>query len=358
MNTSKILETTGMHCKSCEIILRNAIEEIDGCHVTAISSKTGKITVDMNNKSSELQIRKVIRDWGYYLIDEENRNQAQSWGFDRINILWLFFAIMIVLFISNIDLSGFIPTYEKLGFGIAFLVGLVASISTCLAVTWGIIIGYTESIVDKTNGWKTQILFHMGRLIAFVLWGFLFWMIGQNFSTSVYFNGFLSIVVGFILAYLGMQLLRFVPNISKWGFHLPVLLSQNITKLKNPKYSPLIGATTFLLPCWFTQSMMIFALSSHSAWQWMIVMGWFALGTLPVLLAIGLGTEYIKDHLKIFNPLIAGLLLLFWIFTMINGYKIIEAISVSNTTNQVVTPIQDNNQLNLSRIEQVTWGHD
>jgi len=32
------------------------------------------------------------------------------------------------------------PDYSKLSFGVAFTVGLVASISTCLAVTGGIII--------------------------------------------------------------------------------------------------------------------------------------------------------------------------------------------------------------------------
>jgi len=38
------------------------------------------------------------------------------------------------------DVAGLIPQYDKLSLGIAFIIGLVASISTCLAVTGGIII--------------------------------------------------------------------------------------------------------------------------------------------------------------------------------------------------------------------------
>lgn len=339
------------------MMVREVIEEIDGCTVMNISSKTGKVTVDFSDLSIEPKIREAIRSIWYKLIEEDN-NIGKIWRFDKINILWIFFALLLVLFISNVNLNGFIPTYDKLGFGIAFLVGLVASVSTCLAVTWGIIIGYTESIVDKTNGWKTQLRFHMGRLITFIVWGFILGMIGQSFSASMYFNGVLSIVIGLILAYLGMQILGILPNISQWGFHFPMILSRNITKLKNPKYSPLVWAFTFLLPCGFTQSMVIFALSSHNPWQWAIVMGWFALGTLPVLLALGLWTEYIKDHLKKINPFIASLLLVFGIFTMMNGYRIIEATTVSDVTSQISSPVQDNILPNTSEIEQVPWSHD
>jgi hypothetical protein len=48
---------------------------------------------------------------------------------------WLFFAGILLFFLFQTDISRLMPSYEKLGFGVAFLVGLVASISTCLAVT-------------------------------------------------------------------------------------------------------------------------------------------------------------------------------------------------------------------------------
>jgi sulfite exporter TauE/SafE len=57
-----------------------------------------------------------------------------------------------------------------MGFGVAFLVGLVACGSSCLAVTGGIVVSYMESLENKTRGqmFKVQALFHLGRLIAFV----------------------------------------------------------------------------------------------------------------------------------------------------------------------------------------------
>lgn len=72
MRTTTKLHTTGMHCKSCEIMLRDAIEEIEGCKVRSISSKTGIVSVDMPDEADESKIREVIRSGGYYLVDEAN----------------------------------------------------------------------------------------------------------------------------------------------------------------------------------------------------------------------------------------------------------------------------------------------
>ena len=145
--------------------------------------KTTKPTIDL------ISVGIVCEDGREYYAISKDFNLKEAWN--RCDVTR-----------AGLTNLGMTPAYEKVGFGIAFLVGLVASVSTCLAVTGGIIICYTESIVDKTNGWNTQLRFHMGRIIAFTLGGFVLGMIGQTFSTSVYFNGILSIFVGFVLAYL------------------------------------------------------------------------------------------------------------------------------------------------------------
>ncbi len=70
MVTKKLLQVAGMHCKSCEIMVRDAIEEIDGCRVESISSKTGKLTVECSKDIAELDIQEAIHQAGYFLQDE------------------------------------------------------------------------------------------------------------------------------------------------------------------------------------------------------------------------------------------------------------------------------------------------
>lgn len=143
-----------------------------------------------------------------------------------------------------------------------------------------------------------------------------------------------------------------------------MFFSKNITKLKNPKYAPWVGALTFLLPCGFTQSMMLFAIESGNPWQGALVMGAFALGTFPVLFALGLGTEYVKDRLKVMNPLIASLLLVFGVFTATNGWNIIQAAGLRAPAGQIeridTSPTGNTyTTINSSIVtEEVSWGHD
>ncbi len=73
--------------------------------------------------------------------------------------------------------------------------------------------------------------------------------------------------------------------------------------------------------------MQLFALQSANPLQGALIMGAFALGTLPVLFGIGIGVKYIKDKLTLLNPLIAALLVAFGLYTILNGYGLIQALN-------------------------------
>jgi len=76
---------------------------------------------------------------------------------------------------------------------------------------------------------------------------------------------------------------------SKRSIGLPKFLSKDIHNQERftPKTSALItGALTFFLPCGFTFAMQVYAISTGNFIQGALVMGIFALGTLPGLLSI------------------------------------------------------------------------
>lgn len=318
------LHVNGMHCKSCELLIKNRLNDLPWCTVKSISHKTGTCEIEYNQNDLS-EIENIINQSGY-TVGEENAKQPRTSDQWIEKITWLVLAGVLIFILMKSDVAGLIPQYDKLSLGIAFIIGLVASISTCLAVTGGIIIWYNES-VQTGNPLMTQVKFHIGRLWAFIIWWGILGFIGSSFAGSVWFNAVFSILVGLVLFYLGLQLLGIVPSITKLWFHLPSWLSQTIFNLKNPKYARLVGALTFLLPCGFTQSMQLFALQSGNFVEWATIMGAFALGTLPVLFWVGLGTKYIKDKLTLINPLIASLLVVFWLYTVYNGTILTQALS-------------------------------
>ena len=92
---------------------------------------------------------------------------------------------------------------------------------------------------------------------------------------------------------IGLQLLGIIAPISSIG-----VSSSAIQKLKNDSSlsALLIGALTFLLPCGFTQSLQLYAISSSSPFDSMMILLAFALGTLPALIAVGSFSALVKSQ--------------------------------------------------------------
>lgn len=64
------METTfqvqGMHCRSCEIVLKEVLEEHEGIHSAIVSQQKEMASVIFDNtKVSEEKIKDVIRKEGY-----------------------------------------------------------------------------------------------------------------------------------------------------------------------------------------------------------------------------------------------------------------------------------------------------
>ncbi len=62
----KTIKVNGMHCNSCEILLKEAIEE-NGIKVISADHQKGEIVVDMKNENEIAAIRKAVEKEGYSL---------------------------------------------------------------------------------------------------------------------------------------------------------------------------------------------------------------------------------------------------------------------------------------------------
>jgi plastocyanin len=84
-----------------------------------------------------------------------------------------------------------------------------------------------------------------------------------------------------------------------------------------------LGGLTFFLPCGFTQSMQIMALGSGSIVRGALIMGLFAIGTLPVLFTAGITASWTRQHKMVIVQKAAGLLVIaFALFTLSSGARL------------------------------------
>lgn len=63
----KNVKVNGMHCSSCEILLREAIEEA-GVKVVSANHAKGEIVVDMKDENEISKVKKAIEKEGYKMV--------------------------------------------------------------------------------------------------------------------------------------------------------------------------------------------------------------------------------------------------------------------------------------------------
>lgn len=85
----------------------------------------------------------------------------------------------------------------------------------------------------------------------------------------------------------------------------------------------LLGAGTFFLPCGFTQSLQLYALTTGSFMKGALVLGAFALGTAPALLTLGWASSSLKGNAgKLFFQFSGALVVVLGLWNIQNGFTV------------------------------------
>jgi sulfite exporter TauE/SafE len=171
----------------------------------------------------------------------------------------------------------------------SFIIGLIASVSSCLAIVGGLVLSLSAKISeDDVSDTKTFLLFHAGRLVSFALLGGVLGLVGNAIGINFTFTAILGIVASLVMLLLGFNLIGIF---ARNKITLPSGIFNFFRKIEHKTFTPLIiGFGTFFLPCGFTQSMQVVALSSGSFVSGFLIMFAFALGTLPMLALLSFGS--------------------------------------------------------------------
>lgn len=325
-NKSYTLHVHGMHCKACAMLIEHTLSEVPYIINVNVNSNKHVVEIDsekdIDAESMALELSSLLKKEGYTLSVEKQKHVA-SWGDFTYAIPIALVIIAVFVFLQKIGLVNLI-TAEKVSYPVAFGIGLIASVSSCLAVVGGLLLSVSANYAKQGEKAKPQILFHGGRLISFFIFGGIIGAIGSAFTLSVTATFILSLLVGLVMLGLGLNLLEVFPWAKKLQFHMPKKFALGEHTAKNLEFglAPfLVGMATFFLPCGFTQSMQIYSLSTGSFWTGALTMTFFALGTLPVLSLISFtSVRFGKGKFASVFFKSAGILVIaFGLFTILNG---------------------------------------
>ena len=283
---------TGTHCASCKILIEDILREQDFIKKARVDLKKKTVEIEIINDQEAEEIAIFLTDkiksHGYALsvekIAEENENDNTIWKAIPIGLVFLtLFFFLQKSGLLNLGLGGKTTPVTS------FIIGLIASVSSCLAIVGGLVLSLSAKISqDKVSDTKTFWLFHAGRLISFALLGGLLGIIGKAIGLNFTFTAILGLIASVVMLVLGLNL---VGVLAKNKIALPSGIFNFFRKIEHKTLTPLvIGFGTFFLPCGFTQSMQVAAISSGSFLSGFLIMFSFALGTLPMLAFLSFGS--------------------------------------------------------------------
>ncbi len=340
----------GMHCSSCEVLIERSFKKIEGVEKVKVNHASGKAELQCSEEPSLEQLNQVIKGQGYSVsgVDSSKPSYYQLKR-DHLEIGAIFVIVVgLYLLLKQFDiLPKGIGISENMGYGIVFLIGLVAAFSTCMAVTGGLLLSISAKYNEQNQSltgiqkFKPHIYFNLGRVVSYTLLGGLLGVLGSVLIISPKVTGILIIVVSLIMILLGLQIL----NIFSWSKYLqpkmPKFIAHKIldANTKSSKSgSFLFGASTFFLPCGFTQALQLYVLSQGSFAVGALTMLVFSLGTLPGLISLGAISSFAKGVFqKYFTKTAAVVVILLGALSLVNGFALTgSVIGVNSISDNII----------------------
>lgn len=286
-----VLYVSGTHCPACKVLVEDLLGEQDGVEAVAVDLRQQQITVQTEAPATlEQLIQKwtpVLRPHGYGLSIENPGTKRDH----RQLIPAILIGLLVLAGFFAAQRSGILAwdLRQPLTPATAILIGVVASFSSCLAVVGGFVLSLSSQLAQDTRSLRPVMSFHVGRIAGFVVLGGALGLLGQAIAINFTAATLLGLVAAVVMVLLGLNLTGLF-NVMQF-IALPRGAFDRLTRIETGAAAPfLLGALTFFLPCGFTQSMQVAALASGSPVTGALIMGMFALGTLPMLSLLSFGS--------------------------------------------------------------------
>ena len=322
MQQKYIYHVQWIHCPSCKILIEDILSDVSDVGWASVDMKTSMMTVEMRSDRSTEEVIETLNEkitpHGYTLTMEKLKSDKKQWK----NLSALIIGGFILLLFFYLQKSGIL----NMGIGgtvtpaSSFMLWLIASVSSCLAIVWWLVLSLSAAVSrDAKSDTKNFILFHSWRILWFGILGGLLGLLGESIGVNPLFASLLGITAAIVMILLGFNLTGIL---TRSTLALPSGTFHRLKSLERKTFTPLIiWVGTFFLPCGFTQSMQVVALSSGSFLSGWIIMTAFALGTFPMLAFLSFGatgfsqSRFSDVFFRTSGVVVIGL----WLFSLLTG---------------------------------------
>ena len=322
----KYVKIDGIHCKHCIETITNELLKNKKIKKVNIKNNIAHISYDGNLNDKE--IIKSINKIDYFTKEEYISNNLKDLD-NKIELKEFIIIVSIILLIwflinklFGYNIFNVIPDIDSsITYGMLFVTGFLTSIH-CISMCGAI--NLIAIIDNEKRNYKKPILYNLGRLISYTIIGGIVGCIGSILSFNNTIKGIIILFAAIIMLLIAFNMLGII------DFRLPIINR----RLKNkPKNALIIGLLNGLMPCGPLQAMQIYALSTGSFLKGALSMFLFCLGTIPLMLFVGIFYNLIKGKSKIIINKIASVLILVLSLVMLNRGLLTLGIDITKTFN-------------------------
>ena len=282
---TETINVKGMFCTNCEKRVQKALLSLPGVESAAASFSEEKVIVTYDEGSVPLsRLKQEIENLGYETVSDGSRYIQTA------SVLIILLALYVIAdHLGWTRIFNIFPSIEtSLDLGMLFVIGLLTSVH-CIAMCGGI--NLTQSTMGVKNGGSVlryNLAYNAGRVISYTIIGGIVGGIGSIISFNGALRGFITVAVGVLMILMALSMLGVFRPLRKLPLHLPSGLYTKLAAGSSGRSSFVIGLLNGLMPCGPLQSMQIYALSTGSILRGALSMLLFSLGTVPLMLGLGL----------------------------------------------------------------------
>jgi uncharacterized protein len=303
MNRKRItIHVDGMTCGSCESRIVKALNALPGVLSADAQVRGGEVTVEYDEDRIDLPaIKAAIENTGYPIRGAGGSGTAIALGIGLLLVAGYLVAGASGAFSA-------LPIIDaNVGYAMLFVIGLLTSIH-CVAMCGGIALsqsvssqGYaTDASGDRISRLRPGLLYNTGRVVSYTAIGAIVGALGSAFNFSPVTKGAIAALAGVFMLILGLKMLGLIRSLPRVASLLPAPLRKlaDATASRMRRGGPFaVGILNGLMPCGPLQTMQLYALGTGSAAAGALSMLVFSLGTVPLMLVLGLTATLLPKKL-------------------------------------------------------------
>ena len=157
-----IVNITGMHCRSCEMLIEEELRRIPEVNKSKANYQKGQVEIFYDSqKPNDQEITNAIRSAGYDigLVDKKSFFNQNPNNYKDLGIAFLF-LVGIYFMAKNFGLTNLSfgsANGNPESFWVVLLIGLTAGISTCMALVGGLVLSaatrHAEKYPEALHAW-------------------------------------------------------------------------------------------------------------------------------------------------------------------------------------------------------------